>query len=199
MNKKPDHMTMSETIVFLLSLMTIPFIAWWSIIPIFFSMVWIGGRIQERQKDPFWQKDVSLDLRQKWEEPAKNSFTVGKVEETEEKELNILSLTDHAKRTLAIRHGVISPVQRLNYDELTKFEEEGEDVYITKFWQLNKSKDFAVVLDSEKKVILTFYPHTDYDRNRAYFKKYTNLDSSLKDDVTKSLKELQEIWINKIV
>ena len=128
--------------------------------------------------------------------PVKHGFSVGKV--TAPVKMDTLRLTAHAKRTLALRHGVISPYSTLEFEQLKPFEEEGEDIYITKFPQLNKSKEFAVALDPEKKVILTVYPHTDYNRNRAYFKKHTNLDTSLKDDLTKDLKQLQDIWISKL-
>lgn len=127
--------------------------------------------------------------------PEDSSF---KRDEKLETVVTKLRLTDHAKRTLAIRHGVISPKLELSFEELVPFEEEGEQVYITKFPQLNKNKEFAVALDESKKVILTFLPHTDYERNRSYFKKFNNLDVILKDDMTKDLKELQKIWLEKI-
>jgi len=110
-----------------------------------------------------------------------------------------LAITNHARRNLALRHGVITECSHLDYEELTPFEEEGEGCYIVQFPELNKSKEFAVVLDEDKKVIKTFYPHTDYNRNRAYFKKHANLDNSLKDDMTKDLKFLQKVWLDKIV
>ena len=160
----------------------------------FVFFVAFGATVKEVDKTESYQGYRPPEQRNT--APAKNSFTVGKV--TAPVKMDTLRLTDHAKRTLALRHGVISPHSTLEFEQLEPFEEEGENIFITKFPQLNKTKQFAVALDPEMKVILTVYPHTDYNRNRAYFKKHTNLDSSLKDDLTKDLKQLQDIWISKL-
>lgn len=155
-----------------------------------------GATVKEIEKPEPYQGYRSPEQR---EQDYKSQFKANKVPEvTAPVKVSTLRLTDHARRTLALRHGVISPYSTLEFEQLTPFEEEGEEIYITKFPQLNKSKEFAVALDPDKKAILTVYPHTDYNRNRAYFKRHTNLDSSLKDDLTKDLEQLQNIWISKL-
>lgn len=155
----------------------------------------------EAPKEPYWYnprtpKDGIVGRRDtSWarEELVDNEDLMPKV--VEEK---TLAITNHARRNLALRHGIITELTHLDYEELTPFEEEGEGCYIALFSQINKSKEFAVFLDEDKTVIKTFMPHTEYNRNRAYFKKHTNLDNALKDDMTKDLEFLQKVWLDKI-
>ena len=218
---KPEEATGLEMAVVGLSFLTIPFIGWWGVVPVLSSIFWAGSRIEERKENynPYTgYKSSELRERLKWEEmneeyrkkmtaeleEIKNhnepKITSWDRDENSQPLIKKIALTDHAKRTLVIRHGVISPVHMLEYDELTpiKFKESDENIYVTKFEQLNKSKKFAVALDENKEVILTFYPATNIRDHDAYFRKHKNLDSALKDDVTKSLEELQKIWLDKI-
>ena len=147
---------------------------------------WITGKSEPKQRPV-----RAWSWKDQHEGPVTRSQPVAK-EKT-------LAITNHARRNLALRHGVAIKLTHLKYEELTPFEEEGEGCYITLFPEINKSKKFAVFIDEDKTVIKTFCPHTDYKRNRAYFKKHTNLDNSLKDDMTKDLEFLQKVWLDKIV
>ena len=218
---KPEEPTGFEMTVVGLSFLTIPFIGWWGAIPAITACTWAGFRAEERKKNynPYTgYKSSELRERMKWEEMTEEyrkkmtaeleelkkhnepKITSWERDEISQPLIKKLALTDHAKRTLVIRHGVISPVHMLEYDELTpiKFKDDDENIYVTKFPQLNKSKKFAVVLSEDKEAILTFYPAADVRGHDAYFKKFKNLDSALKDDVTKSLEDLQKIWLDKI-
>jgi len=203
--KDSEDFDKTEWFVIILSLTTIPFIGWWALLPFFCALGWAGNRQEERKKSPLFREEPD------WYKPRTpedgivgrrdNSWSRDDQPKTFEKpvvEEKILAITNHARRNLALRHGVITGLDKLDYEELTPFEEEGEGCYIVTFSQLNKSKEFAVFLDEDKTVIKTFCPHTDYNRNRTYFKKHTNLDNSLKDDMTKDLEFLQKVWLDKI-
>ena len=217
MSAKKDEMTNQEMAWTALAFLTIPFIGWWGIIPVLVVVFWVGANLEERKKEykPYTgYKSSELRERMKWEEMNEEYRErmlkeLDELKEENEPKINSwerdelvtrIALTDHAKRTLVIRHGVISPFQKLEYGELTpiKFKESDDNIYVTKFEQLNKSKEFAVALDENKEVILTFYPATNIRGHDAYFKKHKNLDNALKDDVTKSLEDLQKIWLDKI-
>ena len=204
-SKDSTDFTKTEWFVIGLSCCTIPFIGWWAILPAFAALGWAGSRQEERKKSPLYREEPD------WYKPRTpedgivgrpdNSWSRDDQPKTVEKpvvEVKTLAITNHARRNLALRHGVITELTHLDYDELTLFEEEGEGCFITSFPEINKSKEFAVFLDEDKTVVKTFCPHTDYDRNRAYFKKHTNLDNSLKDDMTKDLEFLQKVWLDKI-
>jgi len=206
-----DDFTKTEWFVLGLSCCTIPFIGWWAALPIFCALGWAGTRQEERKKSPLfreepdWYKprtpeDVVIPKRDDHSWDRHIPAPIGSAESAEKGvvEVKTLAITNHARRNLALRHGIITELTHLDYEELTLFEEEGEGCYITSFPDINKSKEFAVFLDEDKVVIKTFCPHTDYNRNRAYFKKHTNLDNALKDDMTKDLEFLQKVWLDKI-
>ena len=215
--KDSSDFTKTEWFVLALTLTTIPFIGWWAALPIAVALGWIGDSQEKRKesligypeptsKEPDWWKprtpeDGILGRPVKswsWSRYGQSAEPVAEIEEIKEVKIKTLAITNHARRNLALRHGVITEYSHLDYEELTPFEEEGEGCFIALFPEINKSKEFAVFLDEDKKVIKTFMPHTDYKRNRAYFKKHTNLDNALKDDMTKDLDFLQKVWLDKL-
>ena len=201
--------------------LTIPTIGWWSTIPILCSLAWGLDRAKTRVNSPLFRandylsgmpmpsivesnaviptKDYSWERDPVLDNPDPEPASEPVIEEVEEvEEIKTLVITDHARRNLALRHGVITDRKHVRFEDLTPFEEEGEDCFTLVFPDINKSKKFAVFLSEDKSVIKTFMPHTDSSRNRAYFKKHANLDSSLKDDMTKDLEFLQKVWLDKL-
>ena len=193
--------------------LTIPFIGWWSAIIILLTFGWATDRAKIRVNSPLFRSNdyvsgmptkkesravIPTETRS-WERDfVSGNFDSEPAPEPEIEEITTLVITDHARRNLALRHGVITDRKNVRFEDLTPFEEEGEGCFTLTFPDINKSKRFAVFLSEDKSVIKTFMPHTDSDRNRAYFKKHANLDSSLKDDLTKDLDFLQKVWLDKL-
>ena len=200
-------------VILFVAVVTIPLWGWWSSIVIFLTFGWAANRATERVNSPLYRKDqyVPEERAKKKKSPEPNppkdyswerDFVSGKFdpepEPAPEPKVETLVITDHARRNLALRHGVITDRKNVRFEDMTPFEEEGEGCFTMAFPDLNKSKKFAVFLSEDKSVIKTFMPHTDAGRNRAYFKKHANLDSSLKDDLTKDLDFLQKVWLDKL-
>lgn len=194
---------------FIISLVTIPAIAdigWWSILVFLLvsgsCLMSAEERINPDLSEPYTPKRNSTPTTPPKDYSWERDFVSGNFdpepEPAPEPKVETLVITDHARRNLALRHGVITDRKHVRFEDLTPFEEEGEDCFTLIFPDINKSKKFAVFLSEDKSVIKTFMPHTDTDRNRAYFKKHANLDSSLKDDLTKDLDFLQKVWLDKL-
>ena len=198
-NTKDEHLPTSTwgkvwLTLTILSLLTFSIAGW---VAAFFFFAAFSGTIKD---NPDYIPERSKSPKKQWVSKPKRPVHAWKDKVVAEPvaEVKTLAITNHARRNLALRHGVMIELTHLKYEELTPFEEEGEGCYIALFPEMNKSKKFAVFLDEDKSVIKTFCPHTDYNRNRVYFKKHTNLDNSLKDDMTKDLEFLQKVWLDKI-
>ena len=204
---EPGEYEIKEWLVVLFSAaLTIPTMGWWSAIIIFLTFGWATDRAKKRVNSPlFRSNEFTSGMPKRGESRAviptkdyswERDFV--SVDLDPEPEVETMVITDHARRNLALRHGVITDRKHVRFEDLTPFEEEGEDCFTLVFPDINKSKKFAVFLSEDKSVIKTFMPHTDSSRNRAYFKKHANLDSSLKDDMTKDLEFLQKVWLDKL-
>ena len=204
---EPGEYEIKEWLVVLFSAaITIPTMGWWSAIIIFLTFGWATSRAKIRVNSPlFRSNEFTSGIPKRGESRAviptkdyswERDFV--SVDLDPEPEVETMVITDHARRNLALRHGVITDLKHVRFEDLTPFEEEGEGCFTLTFPEINKSKKFAVFLSEDKSVIKTFMPHTDSNRNRAYFKKHANLDSSLKDDMTKDLEFLQKVWLDKL-
>ena len=196
-------------VILFVAVVTIPLWGWWASIVIFLTFGWAADRATKRVNSPLFRKDpiapnpkAKITTNQPKDYSWERDFVSGNFdpepEPAPEPKLETLVITDHARRNLALRHGVITDRKHVRFEDMTSFEEEGEGCFTMTFPDLNKSKKFAVFLSEDKSVIKTFMPHTDSNRNRAYFKKHANLDSSLKDDLTKDLDFLQKVWLDKL-
>jgi len=209
---KFHHLNKKEWfIIALVTIPTIPFIGWWSIVVFLLVSGQCIVSAEERINTPLYadlpepftptkrnRSPIIPPKEYSWERDFVSGNFDPEPEPAPEPKVETLVITDHARRNLALRHGVITDRKHVRFEDLTPFEEEGEGCFTMIFPDINKSKKFAVFLTEDKSVIKTFMPHTDADRNRAYFKKHANLDSSLKDDLTKDLDFLQKVWLEKL-
>ena len=110
----------------------------------------------------------------------------------------------HARRTLALRCGVVLPEElgkevKVEYlEELERSDEKGDVsmVHKIKMPTVNKSRSFLVAL-AKPGVAATFFPGESLDEADSYFKRYNQIDRFLKDDLTLSLKDLRQTWIQR--
>lgn len=110
----------------------------------------------------------------------------------------------HARRTLALRCGVVLPEKlgkevKVEYlEELERSDEKGDVsmVHKIKMPTVNKSRSFLVAL-AKPGVAATFFPGESLDEADSYFKRYNQIDRFLKDDLTLSLEDLRQTWIQR--
>lgn len=116
-------------------------------------------------------------------------------------------LPGHVLRTLALRCGVMIPRAMgtdFRFELVRRLERRGDDAWIVRIPELNKQREFAVVVEEKslgegisRKSVKTFLPGTTEQEIQDYFDRYEKLDIELKDDQTISYKDLRQIYLDR--
>ena len=115
-------------------------------------------------------------------------------------------LPGHARRTLALRCGVVIPEGwgiTFKYEGVGTLERKAPDgtsstLHLIKLPKINKNRTFLVALTPDEKGIATFFSGTSIEEVDDYFSKYQAPDTLIKDDMTLELKDLRQLWFDRI-